>query len=97
MTMARLCLPGLMLLLATSGCMHTLNRMDPDGMRGPLAGTRATSYMLGEFSSAAIIGRTFDGERVPIEDRPIYAGLGTMFAVVLPAEVVMVLLNGPAD
>lgn len=84
----------LLLLLASSGC-HSLNRIDPNGQRGAFAATTAATSLLAEGTSGALIGRTFDGEKVPFEDRPFYAGMGAFAAGVLPFAFVMDVFNGP--
>lgn len=85
-----------LLLLAGSGC-HSLNRIDPSGPRGAFAGTTAAASILAEATSGAIIGRTFDGEKVSFQDRGFYVGMGALAGGALPFAFAMDVINGPTD
>ena len=82
-------------LMTGSGCMHSLNRIQPGGTTGDFAGTQALLQIIADSTLATVTGRTLDGETVSGSDRAITAALGAAFLVELPLEIGMDLINGP--
>jgi len=83
------------ILMSGSGCMHSLNRIQPGGVTGAFAGTQASLEVIADSTLATVAGRTLDGETVSGSDRAITAALGAAVLVQLPLALGMDLINAP--
>jgi hypothetical protein len=84
---------ALLALLLTCGCMHSLNRVEPGGPDGHLAGTRASLKLLSNGTRAAITGEDGSGQKYSFGERAFLPLFHAAIVADLPGTFTMDVIN----